>query len=83
ARARLHGLEVLVEIHSYFRRQIEIATHVDWIYDFALPPLVLHALFFRTGSRLKDWLGIRPTNCMTVLDTHDGIGIIDVGADPA
>jgi sucrose phosphorylase len=83
ARARHHGLEVLVEIHSYFRRQIEIATHVDWIYDFALPPLVLHALFFRTANRLKHWLRIRPTNCMTVLDTHDGIGIIDVGADPA
>jgi hypothetical protein len=24
---------------------------VDWVYDFALPPLVLHALFFGTPSR--------------------------------
>jgi sucrose phosphorylase len=25
------------------------------------------------------WLGIRPPNAINVLDTHDGIGIIDVG----
>jgi sucrose phosphorylase len=25
------------------------------------------------------WLNIAPKNCITVLDTHDGIGIIDVG----
>jgi len=81
-RARRLGLEVLVEIHSYYRRQIEIAQHVDWVYDFALPPLVLHSLFYRRADRLKQWLRIRPTNCLTVLDTHDGIGIIDVGADP-
>ncbi len=83
ARARELGLEVLVEIHSYYRRQIEIAQQVDWVYDFALPPLVLHALLFKTASHLRQWLRIRPTNCLTVLDTHDGIGIIDVGADPA
>jgi len=83
AQARAAGLEVLVEVHAYFRRQIEIAAHVDWVYDFALPPLVLHALSNRTARRLKEWLRIRPTNCFTVLDTHDGIGIIDVGADPS
>ena len=82
ARAQRLGLEVLVEIHSYFRRQIEIAHHVDWVYDFALPPLVLHTLFKRSARRLKEWLAVRPGNCLTVLDTHDGIGIIDIGADP-
>lgn len=82
ARAQRLGLEVLVEIHSYFRRQIEIAHHVDWVYDFALPPLVLHTLFNRSSKRLKEWLHVRPANCLTVLDTHDGIGIIDIGADP-
>jgi len=81
ARAQRLGLQVLVEIHSYFRRQVEIAQHVDWVYDFALPPLVLHTLFTRNSRRLKDWLVIRPRNCLTVLDTHDGIGIIDVGPD--
>ena len=83
ARARALGIEVLVEVHAYHRRQIEIARQVDWVYDFALPPLVLHALFFGTAEPLKRWIGMRPTNALTVLDTHDGIGIIDIGADPA
>jgi sucrose phosphorylase len=75
------GIEVLVEIHSYFRRQIESARQVDRVYDFALPPLVLHAIFNRTARYLKQWLAISPRNAITVLDTHDGIGVIDVGAD--
>lgn len=80
-RAKQLGLEVLVEIHSYYKRQIEIAQHVDWVYDFALPPLLLHAFFNRTACDLKRWISIRPTNSLTVLDTHDGIGVIDIGAD--
>lgn len=75
------GMEVLVEIHSHFLRQIEIASLVDRVYDFALPPLVLHAIFNRTAFFLKHWLEISPRNAITVLDTHDGIGVIDVGAD--
>ncbi len=81
ARARELGLEVLVEIHSYYKRQIEIAKQVDWVYDFALPPLVLHALEFGRSGPLLNWLAERPNNAVTVLDTHDGIGIIDIGAD--
>jgi len=76
-------IEVLVEIHSHFRKQIEIARQVDRVYDFALPPLVLHAIFNRTSRYLKQWLAISPRNAITVLDTHDGIGIIDIGADSA
>jgi sucrose phosphorylase len=79
--ARSLGLEVLVEVHAYYRRQIEIAQKVDWVYDFALPPLVLHALYFGTPLPLLRWIGQRPVNAVTVLDTHDGIGIIDIGAD--
>jgi sucrose phosphorylase len=74
------GLEVLVEIHTYYRQQIEIARRVDRVYDFALPPLILHALFNKTARYLKDWLAISPRNAVTVLDTHDGIGVIDIGA---
>lgn len=81
ASARGRGMEVLVEIHSHYRKQIEIARRVDRVYDFALPPLVLHALLNKTGKRLKDWLAISPRNALTVLDTHDGIGVIDVGAE--
>ncbi len=80
-RVRALGMEALVEIHSYYRKQIEIARHVDWVYDFALPPLVLHAFAFRTAAPLQEWLRIRPRNAVTVLDTHDGIGIVDIGAD--
>ncbi len=80
-KARALGLEVLVEIHSYYPTQIAIAKQVDWVYDFALPPLVLHALFFKTAKYLKQWIAIRPNNALTVLDTHDGIGVIDIGAD--
>ena len=75
------GLEVLVEVHSYYKRQMEIAARVEWVYDFALPPLLLHALLFRTAAALTHWISVRPTNAVTVLDTHDGIGIIDIGPD--
>ncbi|WP_062522194.1 sucrose phosphorylase [Demequina silvatica] len=80
-RCRARGLEVLVEVHSYYRRQIEIGAAVDRVYDFALPPLVLHALGTGDGEPLARWLEVRPPNAVTVLDTHDGIGVIDVGAD--
>src|SRR4029450_4102622 len=75
------NLEVLVEVHSYYRQQLEIARQGDCVYDFALPPLVLHALTAKDADPLVAWLRIRPTNAVTVLDTHDGIGVIDVGAD--
>jgi sucrose phosphorylase len=75
------GMEVLVEIHGHYQEQIAIAGHVDWVYDFALPPLVLHTLYTRDATSLKQWVAVRPHNAVTVLDTHDGIGVVDVGAD--
>lgn len=81
AKARARGVEVLVEVHSHFEHQIAIGDAVDRVYDFALPPLVLHALGTGDGAPLVRWMEIRPVNAMTVLDTHDGIGVIDVGAD--
>jgi sucrose phosphorylase len=81
--ARSRGMEVLVEVHSHYSKQIEIAERVDWVYDFALPPLLLHAFAFGSAEALRQWIEIRPNNSLTVLDTHDGIGIIDIGADAA
>jgi sucrose phosphorylase len=78
---KANGMEVLVEIHSHYRQQIAIARQVDWVYDFALPPLILHALFKGTFHYLKKWLEISPRNAITVLDTHDGIGVVDVGPE--
>jgi len=80
---RERALEVLVEVHAHYQSQIEIARKVDLVYDFALPPLVLHGLIAADPRPLHHWLQVRPRNCVTVLDTHDGIGVIDVAADPA
>jgi sucrose phosphorylase len=80
-RAQEWGIDVLVEAHCHYRQQIALATQVPWIYDFALPPLLLHAFAFRTVRHLSEWIRIRPINAVTVLDTHDGIGVLDVGAD--
>ena len=79
-KAKARGMEVLVEIHSYYQDQIEISKKVDRVYDFALPPLVMHALFTADAAPLARWLEVSPRNALTVLDTHDGIGVIDVGA---
>ena len=75
------GINTLVEIHSYYQTQIAIASRVGRVYDFALPPLVLHTLYTGETDALKRWLAIAPRNCVTVLDTHDGIGIIDVARE--
>jgi len=74
------GLEVLVEIHGHYTLQQEIAKRVDYVYDFALPPLVLHTIYNSSSKKLKHWFTICPKNAITVLDTHDGIGIVDVGS---
>ena len=74
---RSRGMEALLEVHSYYRRQLELAPQVDRIYDFALPPLVLHTLYTGSADVLRHWLAERPTNAITVLDTHDGIGVVD------
>ncbi|MGL5809627.1 MAG: sucrose phosphorylase [Nocardioides sp.] len=75
------GMDSLVEVHSYYRQQVEIAGRVDLVYDFALPPLVLHALIAADADPLLNWLRSRPENAINVLDTHDGIGVVDVAAD--
>ena len=80
-KAKQKGIEVLVEIHSYYKTQIEIAKRVDYVYDFALPILVLDALFNKNASSLKKWVEVSPRNALTVLDTHDGIGIVDVAGE--
>lgn len=77
-RAGRLGMETLVEIHSHYQTQIAIAASVGRVYDFALPPLVLHSLYSGDFDALKRWLTVAPRNCVTVLDTHDGIGIHDV-----
>lgn len=78
-RLRARDLRVLVEVHAHHSLQQQIAPLVDLVYDFALPPLLLHALGTGDVDPLTRWLDIRPRNAITVLDTHDGIGVIDAG----
>jgi sucrose phosphorylase len=73
------GAEVLLEVHGHHELQVEIARTVDFVYDFALPPLLLHALGQGDAEPLARWLSVRPVNSINVLDTHDGIGVVDVG----
>jgi sucrose phosphorylase len=80
--AQERGMDVLVEIHGYHRDQIDVASRVDRVYDFALPPLAIDALTTGDNGPLTTWIRVRPANSINVLDTHDGIGVIDVGVDP-
>ena len=72
------GAEILPEIHEHYTIPMKIADKGFWIYDFALPVLTLHALYNHTGKYLKDWMEMCPMKQFTTLDTHDGIGIVDV-----
>lgn len=80
-KAKVRGMKVLVEIHSFYKTQIQIAKRVDYVYDFALPVLVLDSIFNQNATNLKNWLEVAPRNVVTVLDTHDGIGIVDVASE--
>jgi len=75
------SMAVLVEMHGHHLDQVAIAEHVDQVYDFALPPLTLDALYTGDAAPLRQWIAMRAPNAINVLDTHDGIGVIDVGAD--
>lgn len=69
---------LLPEIHEHYSIQKKLAENGYPVYDFALPMLVLHALYFHDASYLSNWYEICPRNQFTTLDTHDGIGVVDV-----
>lgn len=70
--------EVVPEVHESHDYQLRMAEKGYWVYDFALPMLVLHTLYRHTNRRLIEWLKICPHKQFTTLDTHDGIGVVDV-----
>lgn len=72
------NIPMLPEIHDHYTVQLKIAEKGYAVYDFALPVLVLHTLYTGNCKRLKHWLDICPENQYTTLDTHDGIGMVDV-----
>ncbi len=69
---------VLPEIHEHYTMQMKVSQMGYWVYDFALPVLTLHALYSGDGQYLKRWLDMSPKHQFTTLDTHDGLGIVDV-----
>ncbi|MFS0795487.1 sucrose phosphorylase [Microbacterium sp. 1P10AE] len=72
------GTQMLPEIHENYEIQLKMSAKGHWVYDFALPMLTLHTLFTGRTDRVRHWLEICPRKQFTTLDTHDGIGVVDV-----
>ncbi len=61
---------------SYFGKNDE----ANWIYNFSLPPLLIHAFLFENNSYLNKWSKNLPVakfgnNYLNFIASHDGIGI--------
>jgi sucrose phosphorylase len=69
---------ILPEMHEHYSIQMKLSQKGYWVYDFALPMLLLHALYTGETAALTHWLQICPRRQFTTLDTHDGIGVVDV-----
>jgi len=72
------GVEVLPEIHEHYFIQKKLEANNYYTYDFQLPMLILNAFYFGKALYLKNWMNICPGTQFTTLDTHDGIGVVDV-----
>ncbi|MCP4253428.1 MAG: sugar phosphorylase, partial [Candidatus Scalindua sp.] len=53
------------------------------VYNFALPPLVLHTFYTKDSTKLSDWaVALKPpsetTSFFNFLDSHDGIGLMAI-----
>lgn len=75
---RPYEVELLPEIHEHYTMQDKIAQKDYYVYDFALPMLLLNAIYYGKSKYLKHWFAICPRKQFTTLDTHDGIGVVDV-----
>ena len=73
-----YDVEILPEVHGHYSIQIKLVEKGYWVYDFALPMLVLHTLYSGSKKRLISWLKQCHRKQFTTLDTHDGIGVVDV-----
>ncbi len=73
-----YGAVILPEIHEHYTMQQRIADRDYYVYDFALPMLLINAIYYGNTEYLKHWLEICPGKQFTTLDTHDGIGVVDV-----
>lgn len=73
-----YNAELLPEIHEHYFIQKKLEEKNYYTYDFQLPMLLLNAVYFGKTMYLKNWLKICPRKQFTTLDTHDGIGVVDV-----
>ena len=73
-----YHVEILPEIHEHYTMPMRIAEKGYYVYDFALPMLLLNAIYYGNTQYLADWLDRSPVHQFTTLDTHDGIGVVDV-----
>ena len=70
---RRSACRLLCEVHEDFKLNLSLAARGYYVYDFALPLLVLHALHWSSALNLRRWMRICPRRQITVLDTHDGM----------
>ena len=61
---------------SYFGKNDE----ANWVYNFSLPPLLIHALLFENSNYLNKWSRKLPStklgnNYLNFIASHDGIGM--------
>lgn len=77
-RMKARQVHILPEIHEHYTIPLDLAKRGYWIYDFALPVLTLHAIYTGNAQYLANWLAMCPKHQYTTLDTHDGLGIVDV-----
>lgn len=72
------GADILPEIHEHYTIPFKISDHGYFVYDFALPMVTLYSLYSGKTNQLAKWLKMSPMKQFTTLDTHDGIGVVDV-----
>ncbi len=75
--AEIFKIDLLPEMHEHYTIQLKMAGKGYYVYDFALPLLLLYSWYASDFSPLKYWLTICPRKQYTTLDTHDGIGVVD------
>lgn len=69
--------QILPEIHEHYTLPKKVSDHGYFIYDFALPMVLLCSLYTGKSQRLAAWLKQCPMKQFTTLDTHDGLGVVD------
>jgi len=72
-------IQLLAEVHAEYPAQQQLldASGIEYTYDATLALVLLHALWNGSSKRLHEWILRRGEQQVTVLDTHDGISVVD------